>query len=97
MVDVVDGEEAEKLSSCQTPIIDHLEMSETMSLPRKPSEKKVSEEEGNGKALEYLAGVKVHILKDDNQDPSDLTATTYVLEKEDHTLGNAIRWMVMKE
>lgn len=27
----------------------------------------------------------------------DFSACTFCLEKEDHTLGNALRWMIMKE
>lgn len=37
---------------------------------------------------------KIEILKGFE---SDLSAATYCLHNEDHTLGNALRWMLMKK
>ena len=31
------------------------------------------------------------------EDPKDLTCQTYILNEEDHTIGNALRWMIMKK
>jgi hypothetical protein len=43
----------------------------------------------------------VNVLTNDSSKmpgaPADLSAATYQIDNETHTLGNALRWMVMKK
>ncbi|XP_003383582.1 PREDICTED: DNA-directed RNA polymerases I and III subunit RPAC2-like [Amphimedon queenslandica] len=38
--------------------------------------------------------LRLHILP--LEDPDDVTCMTFVLQDEDHTLGNALRWILIK-
>ncbi|KAI8827809.1 DNA-directed RNA polymerase [Chytriomyces cf. hyalinus JEL632] len=49
--------------------------------------------DGAGMTVPQTEGPKIEILKGDYDDP---TAVTFVLKDEDHTLGNTLRYLLMK-
>ncbi|KAJ3024903.1 UNVERIFIED_CONTAM: hypothetical protein HDU68_007663 [Siphonaria sp. JEL0065] len=47
-----------------------------------------------GQGVPQTEGPKIEILKGDYEDPSSVT---FVLKDEDHTLGNSLRYLLMKK
>ncbi|KAI9340826.1 DNA-directed RNA polymerase [Obelidium mucronatum] len=50
-------------------------------------------EGNNNVGVPHTEGPKIEILKGDYEDPSSVT---FVLKDEDHTLGNSLRYLLMK-
>ncbi|KAJ8325286.1 RNA polymerase subunit AC19 [Batrachochytrium dendrobatidis] len=49
--------------------------------------------EGGTRGVPYIPGPKITVLATDSQ---DLGSATFCISNEDHTLGNALRYIIMK-